>query len=168
MDVDKKLIILEHLKEVMTLNNELDQYYEEHIKDILSFDLEISRFHFRHKMHTEHNKLPDVVRNSDLANRAKKYWDKEAIINKAIDERYGREFVYLLNNLYFVLDEVRNPGIAELINDGETVIEQLMECVYIDFCKRFVDPFEEQANVHFIEPACIDLMVQAKLYLGFM
>jgi hypothetical protein len=154
IDQSIKPIFLKLLKTTMTLNSELDQFYEAHTDEILSHDLQISRFNFRHKMRAEHNKLPDEIKDSDLAKRAKQDWDNEACIIKRICKKNGKDAANLLNMLYFLLDEVHNPGIIELlfdnnIHNNQDLGSQLLNCIYLDFCKRFVDPYEEDATVHF-------------------
>ncbi|MCK4608445.1 MAG: hypothetical protein KAT71_03105, partial [Gammaproteobacteria bacterium] len=152
-----KDIILRHLREVMALNEELDQFYEQHLEEIQKIGAKVSRFYFRSSMREKQDILPPVARDSDLAKRAKKHWDNDAVLVKDLERGYGQEIVILFSILYFLLDEVRNSGITELLYD-ETQFQQLVHCIYVDFCKRFVDPFEEVSLVTFTEPVVIDLL----------
>lgn len=144
----------------MEINRLCDCFYMANFEEIVSFDKEITRHEFRKRMLNSFQ-LPDKILNSDLSKKIKNYWKDEG------------DFIHLLskeeNSLLcqfkmftFYVDEIRNPKIIECLDDSF----QASRLVCTDFYERFVDPFEEDMNVHFSESVTCRIVSQGGIY-GF-
>lgn len=148
LNASLKTLVLECLQAITKLNNQLDLFYEKHVKEILAFNLQISRLEFRRIMYTDHQELPLNFRDNALAKRAKEEYEREGFIIEKIHKNGCWEAVNLYSRLKFFLDETHNPNIPKFLGENRQ-FQQLVKCVYRDFCERFIDPFEQETKIKF-------------------